>query len=283
MEEAFETAEKAASFRERPIILSKSDDAISDAEKRADDLLRFLGQEPAQFGRGQSTRAQVAAEGNRPSGVERLEALLEGMARGGRGRGVESRRIDPPLEGVGLPMANPSMQPASGSVAHRPRRLFHYNEEPWWNIADRPRGSGQGGAGFTRGIYGTQRLAGAKDFAQEAPGYLYEMRLMAEPEQILDWTSDITEQSPYAMERLMKILEQYNITEGNPKMGNVLLRLQRKEPELPSVMKREGLAAVEYPSRLTATPPGRRRRHGNAVVWDDDLLEVLRRFPLLRR
>lgn len=115
------------------------------------------------------------------------------------------------------------------------------------------------------------------EWAPPSKGRMYEVRINADPEQFLDWDKPISGQS----EPVRRAIEAYGFdpakTIGQTMHGEMPFS-DLRSPQLADQLKRDGIPGIKYldqGSRLAGE--GSR----NYVVFDDKLIEILRKYGLL--
>jgi len=116
-----------------------------------------------------------------------------------------------------------------------------------------------------------------------ARGRMYEVRINAEPEQFLDWDKPVGQQSPHIRDSLAPFglsddAKSFNIIQGIAEDLRVKNRIEPDRDlgvQVADVLRDSGLPGIRY---LDQGSRGAGEGSRNYVVFDDDLVEILRKY-----
>lgn len=113
------------------------------------------------------------------------------------------------------------------------------------------------------------------EWAPPSEGRMYEVRINADPEQFLDWDKPLSQQPAQARPILEKTLAEDRYDPSAP-IGQIL-RNELMKPETATALREAGVPGTRY---LDQNSRGVGEGTRNTVVWDDKLIEILRKYGL---
>lgn len=120
---------------------------------------------------------------------------------------------------------------------------------------------------------------------QTPNGRLYEVRINADPEDFLDWDKPLKDQPERIRSTMTKladgeILPDWDGMQAYRSVGSQMMsNLDLESPELAKRIKDAGIPGIKYLDQGSRTGAGEGTR--NYVVFDDNLIEILRKYGLL--
>jgi hypothetical protein len=116
-------------------------------------------------------------------------------------------------------------------------------------------------------------------------GKMYEVRINADPEDFLDWDKPLKDQPERIRSTMTKladgeILPDWDGMQAYRSVGSQMMsNLDLESPELAKRIKDAGIPRIKYLDQGSRTGAGEGTR--NYVVFDDNLIEILRKYGLL--
>jgi len=164
---------------------------------------------------------------------------------------------------------------------------------------------------ISKGFDDYQRMADAHQQAIErirsgelkTPGHMYEVRINADPEQFLDWDKPLSQQPEAVRKTIEPALKKAaeDLGQGaspdviarfeNMGLGNIAARMRPKEvdpwsidvgtlaKEYPNALRDAGIPGIRYKDAMSRDGAG--PGTSNYVVFDDALIEILRKYGLI--
>ena len=120
-----------------------------------------------------------------------------------------------------------------------------------------------------------------------APGHMYEVNIRANPDQFLDWDRPLADQSPFVRQRLppkgTAIDPMHQFFEPPPSRGpgtvpDYYASLAGNEGTSSRILRDAGIPGIKY---LDQGSRGAGEGSRNYVVFDDSLIDILRRYGIL--
>lgn len=123
-------------------------------------------------------------------------------------------------------------------------------------------------------------------------GSMYEVQINRDPEHFLDWDKPLSQQSQHVRDRLDLLRRSNNVPEKNNvgeettggQMMEYLIDRFRRDRTIPdphvavaNELRGEGIPGIRY---LDAGSRGTKEGSRNAVVFDDSIIEILRRYGI---
>ncbi len=245
--------------------------------------------------------AQMLLGDQRPS-VERrnfVEGLMGTSGIGPSGLGIASLTpAGPVLDAQEAAQAGDYRSAALAAIpvpgaakAGRSIRAYHGSPHDFERFDASKIGTGEGAQSYGRGLYFAEKEGVAKGYrdklAEEKKGRMYEVDIKADPEQFIDWDKPFAGQSGYVQDRLLKI-PQFKERLGNLE-DSTPLGFMMKRGHLPSTYdisdvpfqktySETGISGVKYLDQGSRSAGDGTR---NYVVFDDSLVEILRKYGLV--
>ncbi|WP_296201733.1 hypothetical protein [uncultured Hyphomicrobium sp.] len=112
------------------------------------------------------------------------------------------------------------------------------------------------------------------------PGRMYEVSIKAEPEQFLDWDKPLAEQSEGVRTAAQSVIDQFGLTSraasdlyASRPLGNLL-----SGPDYSNALREAGIPGIRY---LDGGSRSAGEGSHNYVVFDENLIDILRKYGLL--
>ena len=214
-------------------------------------------------------------------GAQRAEAILG--APGVNEMLFASNFLAPRPGAAMLPAPAPAPKPQGIRAYHgSPHDFAPEPGYPLGRFDQRKIGTGEGSTLEGRGHYFSEHEPHAKSYrdglseTQGTAGKMYEVNLNLEPGRILDYTQLVSQQPPIVRDAIIKAFEDDNRLYGRSRLPQPHPGARRASLYVGGAedrLKESGVQAVRYPA---SGSPGK----SNYVVFDDKLIEILRKYGL---
>lgn len=190
-------------------------------------------------------------------------------------------------ETASLPYLMTNALEQAASDAPKGIRAYHGSPHDFDRFSTAHIGRGEGNASYGNGLYFADSEDVAKSYrdslAPDGGGRMYEVNINAQPEQFLDWTKSLDEQSPFVQDAVNRIAERlpphqrpFARQAGKSTYSNLADAADIPSEHAASSLLREvGVPGIRYPdARSRAGGPG----SYNYAVFDDSLIDIIRKY-----
>ena len=125
------------------------------------------------------------------------------------------------------------------------------------------------------------RDSGALSFPK---GNMYEVNIKADPEQFLDWDKPLSQQSDRVRREIHRLANGEILPEWTGEQGfrsvasQMMSSLDLERPEISKALREAGIPGIKYLDQGSRSAGEGSR---NYVVFDDSIIEILRKYGLL--